>query len=83
MTDREYLTRARGGFLENLNTRVLCWFVPINCCSGRERSGASTLAPIAATIEPASHDDMMRKPQARYAFNPNPSLTEQFSILAA
>jgi putative transposase len=26
---------------------------------------------------------MMRKRQARYAFNPNPSLAEQFEILAA
>lgn len=26
---------------------------------------------------------MMRKQQARFAFNPNPSLTEQFQILAA
>ncbi|ATU95061.1 hypothetical protein BLM14_25175 (plasmid) [Phyllobacterium zundukense] len=26
---------------------------------------------------------MMRKRQARYAFNPNPSLAEQFAILAA
>lgn len=26
---------------------------------------------------------MMRKRQARYAFNPNPSLAEQFTILAA
>lgn len=26
---------------------------------------------------------MMRKWQARYAFNPNPSLAEQISILAA
>jgi transposase-like protein len=26
---------------------------------------------------------MMRKRQPRYAFNPNPSLAEQFAILAA
>ncbi|TJV31613.1 MAG: IS6 family transposase, partial [Mesorhizobium sp.] len=26
---------------------------------------------------------MMRKRQARYAFSPNPSLAEQFEILAA
>jgi putative transposase len=26
---------------------------------------------------------MMRKRQARFAFNPNPSLAEQFAILAA
>jgi transposase-like protein len=26
---------------------------------------------------------MMRKRQARYAFNPNPSLAEQFDILVA
>lgn len=26
---------------------------------------------------------MMRKLQARYAFNPNPSLAEKFAILAA
>ncbi|PTE06111.1 IS6 family transposase, partial [Mesorhizobium helmanticense] len=26
---------------------------------------------------------MMRKRQARFAFNPNPSLAEQFDILAA
>lgn len=26
---------------------------------------------------------MMRKRQTRYAFNPNPSLAEQFEILAA
>jgi putative transposase len=26
---------------------------------------------------------MMRKRQARFAFNPNPSLAEQFAVLAA
>lgn len=37
-------------------------------------------APILSGIEMVH---MMRKRQARYAYNPNPSLAEQFEILAA
>lgn len=40
----------------------------------------ATAATILTSIEMIH---MMRKRQARYAFNPNPSLAEQFEILAA
>lgn len=41
---------------------------------------AATASTILSGIEMIH---MMRKRQARYAFNPNPSLGEQFEILAA
>ncbi|MET3582940.1 transposase-like protein [Mesorhizobium robiniae] len=37
----------------------------------------------ASTLSEIEMLHMMRKRQARYAFNPNPSLAEQFAILAA
>ncbi|ESY62551.1 hypothetical protein X742_32345 [Mesorhizobium sp. LNHC232B00] len=37
----------------------------------------------AATLSGIEMVHMMRKRHARYAFNPNPSLAEQFEILAA
>ncbi|ANT54709.1 transposase [Mesorhizobium amorphae CCNWGS0123] len=37
----------------------------------------------ASTLSGIEMLHMMRKRQARYAFNPNPSLAEQFAILAA
>ncbi len=42
-------------------------------------------SPVAAkaTLSGIEMVHMMRKRQARFAFNPNPSLAEQFEILAA
>jgi hypothetical protein len=39
---------------------------------------ACRIAPV-----PSEASIMMRKRQARYAFNPNPPLSDQFAILAA
>ena len=45
--------------------------------------GFKSPASASITLSGIEMVHMMRKRQARYAFNPNPSLAEQFEILAA
>jgi transposase-like protein len=49
----------------------------------RPMLGFKSTASAAIILEGVEMVHMMRKRQARYAFNPNPSLAEQFEILAA
>jgi putative transposase len=49
----------------------------------RPMLGFKSPASAAIILEGIEMVHMMRKRQARYAFNPNPSLAEQFEILAA
>ncbi|ESX41215.1 transposase [Mesorhizobium sp. LSHC426A00] len=49
----------------------------------RPMLGFKSTHTAAATLSGIEMVHMMRKRQARYAFNPNPSLAEQFEILAA
>ena len=50
---------------------------------GLVRLGFKSFASATVTLSGIELVDMMRKRQARYAYNPAPSLTEQFDILAA
>jgi putative transposase len=45
--------------------------------------GFKSFASAIATLGGIEMIHMMRKRQARYAFNPNPSIAEQFEIIAA
>ncbi|GLS30878.1 hypothetical protein GCM10007937_25870 [Mesorhizobium albiziae] len=45
--------------------------------------GFKSTATAATILSGIEMIHMMRKRQARYAFNPNPSIAEQFEILAA
>ena len=45
--------------------------------------GFKSQAPAAVILGGIEMVHMMRKRQARYAFNPAPSIAEQFAILAA
>ncbi|SDA99959.1 DDE-type integrase/transposase/recombinase, partial [Mesorhizobium qingshengii] len=49
----------------------------------RPMLGFKSTHAAAVTLSGIEMVHMMRKLQARYAFNPNPSLAEQFEILAA
>lgn len=49
----------------------------------RPMLGFKSPASAAIILDGIEMVHMMRKRQARYAFNPNPSLAEQFEILAA
>jgi len=45
--------------------------------------GFKSFASAAATLAGVEMIHMMRKRQARYAYNPNPSIAAQFKIIAA
>jgi transposase-like protein len=45
--------------------------------------GFKSVGGAAATLGGIEMIHMMRKRQARYAYNPNPSVAEQFEIIAA
>ena len=49
----------------------------------RPMLGFKSFAAAAATLDGIEMIHMMRKRQARYAYNPNPSVAEQFEIIAA
>ncbi|GAA4161906.1 hypothetical protein GCM10023069_08470 [Shinella granuli] len=49
----------------------------------RPMLGFKSLTSAAIILSGIEMVHMMRKRQARYAYNPNPSLAEQFAILAA
>ena len=49
----------------------------------RSMLGFKSMASARVILDGIEMVHMMRKRQARYAFNPNPSLAEQFAILAA
>lgn len=52
-------------------------------CRVRPMLGFKSFASAIATLGGIEMIHMMRKRQARYAFNPNPPLAEQFEIIAA
>lgn len=45
--------------------------------------GFKSFASVTATLAGVEMIYMMRKRQARHAYNPNPSIAEQFELLAA
>jgi len=45
--------------------------------------GFTSFKSAAATLAGIEMVHMMRRRQARYAYNPNPSIAEQFEIIAA
>ncbi len=56
---------------------------PRHQTSRRPMVGFKSMASASIILSGIEMVHMMRKRQARFAFNPNPSLAEQFEILAA